>query len=228
MTGFLTSKCDEIRRWLAIGPEVYPDSVVASWIKMAEEYLSTALRVKHMIQIDRSTIYEDRTPLPKDWQEIRLVRTFPDTGVYRYQTPDEFYNPEFPGPPSNQYNSRPPNNNKYRRYTILGNYLIFGGVVASSYDGSIPTPTNAVNVELTYYQNIPPLTDANNNWINCFHPIPYTLKILHIAALYAIDDDRAPVWDQEVVRIVNGMNAQHKIDMASGSVLIQSRRKTFG
>ena len=223
MTGYLTSKCDEIRRWLAIGPEVYPDSVVTSWIRMAEEYLSTALRVKHMIQIDRSTIYEDRSPLPKDWQEIRLVRTFPDTGVYRYQTPDEFYNAEYPNPPATPYAS------KQRRYTILGNYLIMGGVVSSSYDGSpILDAPNSVNVELTYYQNIPPLSDANNNWINCYHPIPYTLKILHIASLYAIDDDRAPVWDAEVVRLVNGMNAQHKIDMASGSVLMQTRRKTFG
>jgi hypothetical protein len=222
MAGFLTSKCDEIRRWLAIGSDVYPDSVVTSWIRMAEEYLSTALRVKHMIQIDRSAITQDRTALPHDWQEIRLIRTFPDRGVVRYITPDEFFNPEFKDPPKAPYPY------KDRRYTILGNYIIFGGVAPAPFGDEPPTITNVLEVEMTYYQSIPPLTEDNNNWINCMHPIIYTLKILHIAAMYTINDDRAPVWDTEVVRLVNGMNAQHKIDMASGSVLMQVRRKSFG
>ncbi len=218
MPGFLTAKCDEIRGWLAIGDEVYPNAVIAGWIRMAEEYLSTALRVKHMIQIDKSVLVEERNPLPKDWQEVRLVRTLPDKGVYRYTTPDNFFNPEFPQPPSGQYNAYPPFNNQYRTYTILGNYIILGGTKASG----------GIEIELTYYQNIPPLTEEENNWVNCFHPMIYTLKILHIASLYAIEDERKETWNEEVTRFVNGMNAQHKIDMASGSVLTQVRRKTFG
>jgi hypothetical protein len=56
----------------------------------------------------------------------------------------------------------------------------------------------------------------------------YTLKILHIASLYAIEDERGVTWDNEVSRAVNTMNAAHKVDMASGSVLMQVRKKTFG
>jgi hypothetical protein len=178
---------------------------------MAEEYLSTGLRVKHMVQIDTSVIINDRVPLPLDWQEIRLVRTLPDGGVLRYQTPDTFYNPEFSNPPTAPFYTRT------RRYCILGNYLVVGGDVS---DGD--------TVELTYYQNIPPLTDAANNWINYYSPTVYTTKILHIASMYAIEDQRSQVWDQEAVRLVNAMNAQHKIDMASGSVLVQVRKKSFG
>ena len=212
MGTFLTDKCEEIRKWLAIGVDVYPDPVVNLWIRMAEEYLSTALRVKHMVQVDTSMLNLGRATLPLDWQEIRLARTLPDGGLLRYQTLDNFFNPEFDDPPA------PPYDTRHRRYTILGNYLLVGDA----------GPDNVLQVELAYYQNIPPLTDAANNWINVYGQTVYTLKILHVASMYAIEDDRGPMWDQEVVRMVNGMNAQHKIDQASGSVLMPVRKKSFG
>jgi hypothetical protein len=212
MPTFLDDKCDEIRRWFAIGEDVYPDSVVTGWIRMAEEYLSVALRVKYMIQIDTLVIKDARVPLPLDWQETRLVRALPSGGVYRYQTADEFFNTEYPNDPQAPYASR------QKKYTVLGVYLFVGNVDC----------TDGTKIEMTYYQSIPPLTNDLNNWANIYHPTVYTLKILHMAALYAIEDQRAPMWDTEVVRLVNGMNAQHKIDQASGSVLMQVRRKTFG
>ena len=211
MPTYLTDKCNEIRSWLALGSDVYPNPTVISWIRMAEEYLSTALRVKHMIQIDTSSVKENRVPLPLDWQEIRLVRILPAGNVCRYQTPDAFFNPEYPDAPEAPYPGR------IKKYTILGNYLMVGEVVPAG-----------VLVEMTYYQSIPPLTEDINNWINAYNPIVYTLKALHIASMYSIDDERSAVWDTEVVRLVNGLNAQHKIDMASGSVLMQVRRKSFG
>lgn len=212
MTTFLIDKCQEIRNWLAIGAEVYPDSIVTNWIRMAEEYLSTALRVKHMIQIDTSDLVDSRVALPLDWQEIRFVRRMDTGGVLRYQTPDAFFNPEYLDPPASPYSGQ------QGKYCILGNYIVVGGVCFPP----------ELQVELVYYQAIPPLTDDANNWPNMYHQTVYTLKILHVAALYAIEDERGPIWDQEVVRMVNGMNLQHKMDMASGSVLTQTRRKTFG
>jgi len=208
---FLTDKCNEIRNWLAIGDDVYPNSVVTGWIRMAEEYLSTALRVKHMIQIDTQVLTTDRVPLPLDWQEIRLVRVLPSGGVYRYQTPDAFYNPEFEEPPVTPYPGRK------KRYTILGNYLIPGEI-----------ETIGTTIEMTYYQNIPSLTEDTNNWINVYHSTVYTLKILHVASMYAIEDERSGVWNGEVGQLILGMNARHQIDKASGSVLMPARRKSFG
>ena len=211
MPTFLTDKCTEIRNWLAIGAEVYPDPVVTGWIRMAEEFLSTALRVKHMIQIDTSNLTIDRVPLPRDWQEIRLVRFLPNGGVGRYQTPDAFYNPEFPDAPKSPYPGRD------NRYTILGNYMIVG-----------ETSSSGLQVELTYYQNIPPLTDDTDNWINIYHPTIYTLKILHVASMYSIEDERSSIWNQEVMQAINMANMTHNVDKASGSVLMPARRKTFG
>jgi len=211
MPTFLADKCEEVRKWLAIGDDVYPNSVVTGWIRMAEEYLSTVLRVKHMIQFDTCNLIEDRVPLPLDWQEVRLARLSGSGGVLRYNTPDDFYNPEFPDAPESPYPGR------HNRYTIVGNYLIVGGVSGSG-----------LNVELAYYQNIPPLTDAENNWANKYHSTIYTLKILHIASLYSIEDERGATWDREVVRAVADMNNAHRVDKASGSTLVPVRRKSFG
>lgn len=225
MANFLAAKCTEIRNWLAIGSEIYPDTVVTSWIRMADEQLSTQLRIKHMIQIDTATVVDDRVPLPKDWQEINFVRILPAGGVCRYQTRDEFYNPEFPNPPKTPYTTRK------ARYCISGNNLILGDVTSSP----------GLQVELTYYQNIPPLlnetsTDVNevvipggqNNWINEFHPTLYTVKILHIASMYAIEDDRSPTWESQSLKMAMDLNQAHLISKASGSVLVQTRRKSFG
>jgi hypothetical protein len=165
-----------------------------------------------MIQIDTSTLTNSRVLLPYDWEEIRLVRVLPSGGVYRYQTPDAFYNPEFEEPPE------PPYPGQKKRYTILGNYLISGEI-----DG-----TDGTLIEMVYYQSIPALTEEANNWVNIFNPTVYTLKILHIASMYAIEDQRSGIWDSEVARLVNGMNARHQIDKASGSTLVPVRRKTFG
>jgi len=211
MPTFLADKCNEIRNWLALGDDVYPNPVVTGWIRMAEEYLSTVLRVKHMIQFDTCNIVDDRVPLALDWQEVRLARLVGSQGVLRYNTPDDFYNPEFPDAPESPYKGR------HNRYTIVGNYLIVGGVSSPG-----------LNVELAYYQNIPPLTDDEDNWINKFHTTVYTLKILHIASLYSIEDERGAVWDKEVVRFVNDMNNAHRVDKASGSTLVPVRRKSFG
>jgi hypothetical protein len=164
-----------------------------------------------MVQIDTADILTDRVALPLDWQEIRLVR-WPSGGVIRYQTLDGFFNPEYPDEPMVPYKGR------VSRYCILGNFLILGDI----------NPSNPTEVELTYYQNIPPLTDDDNNWLNAYHPTIFTLKVLHIASMYAIEDDRGPMWDKEVVRTVNDMNNAHKVDQASGSVLMPVRRKTFG
>src|SRR5262245_46222575 len=164
MGTFLTDKCNEIRAWLAIGEDVYPNDVITGWIRMAEEYLSNGLRVKHMIQIDTSTLSEGRARLPLDWQEIRLVRTLPDGGVLRYNTADDFYNPEFQVVPT------PPYAGRERRYTILGNYVITN------------SDNTSQEIELTYYQDIPPLTNDADNWPNHYHPTCYTLKILHVAS----------------------------------------------
>src|SRR5262245_27131088 len=86
--------CITIRQWLAIGEDVYPDAIVTSWVRMAEEWLSENMRVKHMVQIDWSDVVEGRVLLPSDWQQLDTVR-FRDGSSLTYSPRNEFYNPDY-------------------------------------------------------------------------------------------------------------------------------------
>lgn len=69
-------------------------------------------------------------------------------------------------------------------YTIIGSNLKVGKIPDSAYD-----------IELTYYQQIPALTDAaTTNWLLTSHPDMYLYGALLQAAPYMADDERVPVW----------------------------------
>lgn len=201
----LSDQCDVIRGWLNLGPDVYPDSVVTSWIRMAEEALSKRLRVKEMVQIDVGTLVQDRYLLPSDWREMDFIRVI-DGKPRRYVPRDDFYNPDEPFA-SDQKNC----------YTIAGNYIIVGGTSA----------TAPIQLEITYYQDIPPL-DVDPNWIILKAPTLYTIAALGIASMYAIEDERGPLWSGQVDTLVQDMNDEHARSKASGSRLTVRHRRSFG
>lgn len=192
--------CNVVRGWLNLGPEVYPDPVVTSWVRMSEEYLSENLRVKHMIQIDSSPLIESRVLLPSDWQELDTVR-FPGGKPLFYKPRHEFYG-----------------NSSLGGYTVVGNYILVGGV----------DPVAGTPVELSYYQNIPPL-EEDNNWLNKYYSRVYILSTLWHASLYAVEDDRGASWGDATQQFVSDMNSKHQTSKSSGSVLVSNvRRRSFG
>ena len=194
----LSDFCNTCRAWLNLGEDVYPDPLVASWVKMAEEYLSETLRVKHMIQIDSSPLIQGRVLLPADWQELDTVR-FVNSKPLIYVPRDEYYAGNAKG-----------------TYTIVGNYILVSHV----------DPVSGTPVEISYYQNIPPLGD-DPNWLLNFYSRIYTLCTLWHASMYAIEDDRGDNWKTATTDFVSEMNTKHQLSKASGSVLIR-KRSTFG
>jgi hypothetical protein len=201
----LSDQCDVIRSWLNLGADVYPDSVVTSWIRMAEEALSKRLRVKEMVQIDVGTLIQDRYLLPSDWREMDFIRVIGGK-ARRYVPRDDFYNPDEPFA-SDQKNC----------YTLSGNYIIVGGISATA-------PTQ---LEITYYQDIPPL-GVDPNWIILKAPTLYTIATLGIASMYSIEDERGPLWSGQVDTLVQDMNDEHSRSKASGSRLTLRHRRSFG
>jgi hypothetical protein len=200
--------CKTIRAWLAVGEEVYPDDTVASWVHMAEEALSKKLRIKDMVQIDTAVFLQDRYLLPADWRELDFVRVL-GGGALRYVPRDDFYNPDFAEDQKNCY-------------TLTGNYLIVGGVSSTGRE-----------IELSYYQDIPPLGDENTYMVTKY-PTLFTLKTLHIASMYAIEDDRGPMWEGQSDDMIGAMNLEHQMAKSSGSRLslrhgmTTSRKRSFG
>lgn len=194
--------CVTIRAWLNVGAEEYPDALVTSWVRMAEEWLSENLRVKHMVQIDWSDLIDGRVLLPSDWQELDSVR-FRDGVAMIYSPRNEFYGAS--------------SNNLKGRYTIVGNYLLIGDVDA----------VNGTETEISYYQSIPAL-EEDPNWLLKYYSRVYILTTLWHAAMYSIEDERRATWQDMVFTFTNDMNERHKSSKSSGSVLVSRKRVGFG
>lgn len=206
--------CNVIRGWLNLGASIYPDVVVTSWVRMAEEELNEALRCKHMIQIDDGVLVTGRVLLPSDWLELDLVR-LNDGNAMRYEPRDEFYDQSLsPQPVKFDSSGRQITTG---RYTIIGNYLVI----------SNPDAVNGSNVEIAYYQTIPPLGDTPN-WVTTYYSQLYTIATLHVAAMYAIEDERGPMWTTQMDKLVKEINERHMTAKASGSRLVARRMKGFG
>lgn len=193
--------CSTIRGWLNFE---YGDELITSWVRMAEEQISTTLRCKHMIAIDTANVIEGRVRLPDDWLALDFVRVVGGKPLH-FRTRDDFYNV-----PPNQ----PGYNDGY--YTITGNYLI---TLASS--------TDALSVELSYYESIPPLGN-DQNWLMKYYSRLYVSSTLAVAAMYSLDEDRAVTWQTAAQNYIDQINEEHQKSKASGSRVTMPRKKGFG
>ena len=187
------------RDWLNLGDDVYPDSMVTSMVRFAEEYLSETVRCKHMVQLDYSLLNVDRVLLPSDWLELELVH-FPGVAPLVYSPRDEFYDPRL---------------DNRDRYTILGNYIVVNPV----------DKTNGTNVEISYFQSIPPVSNDTGTWLFDHYPRLGILTTLLQAGMYSIEDERTPMWTEQVNNFIDTINMRHRESKSRGSKLI-SRQKS--
>jgi len=201
----LEDKCTEIRLWLNEGSDEYPDSLVTTWIRGAEERLNVELRIDRMIKIDTAIATDGRVTLPSDWIEADLVRIQGANPIH-YKSRDDFYTIGDSGGYEN-----------LGKYTIVGRYIILG-------DASSGTPPT---VELAYYSNIPPL-DADANWVQTYYPTLLLYGSLEQAHLYGIEDERAASMGAKVGDMIMKMNDAHKAAKASGSRLSVKSKRSFG
>jgi hypothetical protein len=199
----LSQQCEIIRGWLNVGSDVYSDSVITQWIRMTESILSKELRCKEMIQIDTGSIVEQRYLLPADWRELNFVRVI-DGKVLRYLPRDDFYNPDFS---TDQKNC----------YSIAGDYVLVG---ANTPEGT--------QLEVTYYQNIPPLEEAVTSWLPDRYPMLFTLKTLYVGSVYSFEDERGDMWKTRSDELIASVNYDHAVGRASGSRLTRRHRGGFG
>lgn len=197
----LTDHCDTIRAWLNFE---YPNELIISWTRMAEELLSASLRCKHMIAIDTAHVNERRVLLPGDWLALDFVHIV-DGRPLLFRSRDEFYSN-----PNNLVNK----NEGY--YTLTGNYMIVGGNIE---DGKA--------IEISYYETIPPLGDTPN-WLMHYYSRLYVSATLSVASAYSLEDERAVTWQAAMQSFVDMINEEHAKSKASGSKIVMPKRKGFG
>ena len=80
-----------------------------------------------------------------------------------------------------------------------------------------PTPTEATDFELLYYQKIPDLATNSTNWLLTDAPDVYLYGALLHSAPYLAEDARVAVWAQMYSAAVQNVNASSEKARYSGS-----------
>lgn len=83
-----------------------------------------------------------------------------------------------------------------RNYAISGRNMLLG-----------PAPDSAYDVELTYWQSIPPLgDDTPDNWLLLAHPDLYVSGALTEAYIHLRDDQGAGLWESRTAAKIEEIN----------------------
>lgn len=219
MTDFSDFKT-QIAEWA--NRQDWADTLVTSFVRMAEQKLNAELRIDRMIQTDDALIASCCAALPDDWIEMDLVRiesgTTP-TGFIpiNYKPRDEFFRqpsiPYAPYAPSSSLST-------YGKYTIEGRQIIIGGP---------PDTVNGRTVRIDYYGEVPVFADTTPSWVYTKYPSLYLYAALMHADLHAVgEEDKSAGLKTLVEDTITKLNAAHSLSRASGSRLSRSKGRSFG
>jgi hypothetical protein len=177
-----------ITNWLRRGGDTDLVTRAPELITLAEAQFNRTLRHRSMeVQTDLTLTSGTATiALPSDYIEARaLVMQTSPKRVLSYVTPtqlDRNWPSGSTGLPS--------------EYTIIGSNIKLG-----------KAPDSAYALELTYYQQIPALSDsATSNWLLTSHPDIYLYGALLQGAPYLSDDERVPIWGAFYDRAKQGLD----------------------
>lgn len=195
-----TNFLDDIREW-AIHKE-YTDSVVTSFVRMAETTLSQSLRVRPMMVTETLTVTNGRATIPDDFVEAEMLRVGTNKPL-EFHTVEDFFSNE---------------GRKKMWYTFLAGDIVLGWEYNEG---------DTQNVEVTYYQFIPQFT-VNTNWLHTKYYNIFLQSALAAAALYAQEYERASSVEAFASGLVESANNTHRVGKVSGSGLKMSRGRAIG
>ena len=208
MTDFADFKA-QIAEWA--NRQDWSDTLVTSFVRMAEQKINQDLRVDRMIKKVNALIASRCATLPDDWLEFDLVR-MPNSAAptgsspWRYKSRDEFFN---------LIDSR-----SFGYYTIIGRNVHFGG---------LPDTINGQSCRMSYYAEIPVFSDATSSWIYTKYPNLYLFAALMHADLHAVgEENQAAMLQSQVDAAIAKLNDQHLRAKASGSRVTRTLRRSFG
>jgi hypothetical protein len=174
-------------------------AVIPSFIALAETQMQREIRHHKMMQRAEADIDTRYFALPSDWLETARFHVTGDRPSRLELTSMD-----------DMLQMRQMNGNTSGRpthYAHIGEQLeVF------------PTPGATYNVELLYFQKIPPLSDGNaTNWLLTDYPDVYLYGALMQAAPYLDDDAKMQVWAGLYGSSINSINAESKKARYSGA-----------
>lgn len=142
---------------------------IPEFIALTEARMNREIRCNRMITRSTATIADEFSALPTDFLAPRSMRlTTASKWLMSYVTPEQM------------------GDFKEGSFTQSGELLSYS-VVGSEFE-FFPVPTEDYTVALTYFAQIPALSDANtSNWVLANHPDAYLHGALLEAAIYLRD-----------------------------------------
>lgn len=189
----------------------WSDTLVTSYVRMAESKLNQELRVANMIQFDDGIITSRCAQLPDDWLGMDLVRVANSNGAdgflpARYRARDEFFNQT--------------DKHTWMSYTLVGTTMFFGGT---------PDPVDGTEYKLAYYGDVPAFADDTPSWVYTKYPSLYLFASLIHADLHAVGEEQSAANMKQLVEDqIQKLNAAHLGSKASGSRVSMPRHRSFG
>ncbi|HEY3812856.1 MAG TPA: hypothetical protein VGL66_06490 [Caulobacteraceae bacterium] len=169
----------------------------ANWpiaVQMGEARLNRLLSAREMVATVEGSVTGARAALPGDFNGAKALRlTGDDTTKLEPVSVDEMdalkAGPDVSGAP--------------RVYAITGaNLEVY------------PEPATAAAYQLTYFQNLPALSDANpSNWLLVKHPDVYLYASL-VSFGVMVQDERLSAWQGELSNIVGEIEANDRAAVA--------------
>jgi hypothetical protein len=199
----------------------WSDSLVASFVRNAEEKLNSELRIDRMILTAQNIVTQSCAILPDDWLESDFLLIASDAvpsgwRPIRYMPRDKFF--KLPVQPYTASSSSSDSTTGY--YTIEGRTIYFGG------------PIDAINgspFELHYYAEVPVFSDTVNSWVYTKFQSLYRCAALMHADLHAVGEEQtAGAMKSLAEDMIQKLNADHQRARASGSLLARGRTRSFG
>ena len=248
VTDFMTS----LREWT--DDQDLSDTMLLSWIAMAEERFNNELRAREMVQIRGIMLADQCVPLPADFLELISVRYLDGGLPLRYISPDEFwrvrsasefylsgpqttaitYLDPMTGQPLGPLPRQPafidyPGRSGPELPLARNVYTLMGHTLFVH--PTVVTPSEDVDpteVQIAYYGRVYPIATATEP-TPLFSRAPklYTFGALAQSAPYLVEDQRSQVWDSNVTALIKNMNDNAHTSRVVGSpITIQVR--SFG
>jgi hypothetical protein len=186
-------------------------TLVASFVRDAEQKFNAELRVDRMINTSTNTVTQRCSTLPDDWLEMDFVSISNSNAAngwlpIRYKSRDEFFNL------TDKW--------AYGYYTIEGRVITFGGA---------PDAIEGVPYQISYYGEVPVFADTVPSWIYTKYPSLYRYAALIHADLHAVGEEQSAANMKQLAEdMIQKLNADHLRAKASGSRLKRSRVRSFG
>jgi hypothetical protein len=182
--------------------------VIPDFIRLAEAKFNREIRCLDMVVRKTTTSTAEVVGLPADWLQTKNVELVTSAGPKKleYVTLDHADDINYAATGLSTY-----------AFTIVGNAIQL-----------VPSPTENVSVQLTYYQKIPALTDvAPTNWLLTKHPDLYLYGTLLHAAPYLENDERVQLWGTAVQATIDTLNGVSDKAEFSGQPL-RMKTRSFG